>query len=92
MIETDRTNPRNHHLKFACKILSITTLGVSGITTKRRKETHLKSYKFSLIIKSLENEYKLCLNRLLSLNIRNPNSNGLDPIIGIKILINLIKY
>ena len=83
-IETNRTNPGNHHLEFAYKTL--------GITTKRRKETHLKSKKFSLIIKSLENEYKLCLNRLLSLNIRNPNFNGFGPIIGIKILINMIRY
>ena len=91
-METNRINPKDHHLESACKTLCITNLGVSGITTKQRRETHLKLKKFSLIIKFPQNEYKLCLNRLLSLNIRNPNSNGLGPIIGIKILINLIGY
>jgi hypothetical protein len=47
----NKTNPRNHHLEFAAKPL--------GITTKQRRESHLKSSKFSLFIKFLEYEYKL---------------------------------
>ena len=38
-----QNKPTNHYLESTCKILGITTLGVSGITTKRRRKTHLKS-------------------------------------------------
>ena len=41
--DRNRTNPKNHHLESAYKTLGITTFRVFGITTKQRRETHLKS-------------------------------------------------
>ena len=38
-IETNRTNPRNHHLESACKTLGITTLGVWHHHQTKKRDT-----------------------------------------------------